>query len=280
MTGSGRGIGRAIAIRMAQAGAKVVVNDYGVTMDGRGASNIPAEQVVQEIRDRGGVAVANTESVASYAGGQNIIDMAVRTFGRIDILVNNAGIIRDKMIFNLSEEDWDLVLKVHLYGHFYCTRAAADAMKKQRWGRIINISSPAGLGKTMGSSNYAAAKEGIIGFTRAVAIEMHRYHVTCNAIRPLAMTRNYDDKRREAWLRQGKMDTVEFMDKSKPEDIAAFCCFLSGEKAATITGRTFFVGGGEISLYSEPEKIRTIKNDSSWNTDKLGEKVFSSLFAE
>ena len=279
VTGSGRGIGRAVALQMAQEGAKVVINDYGVMTDGTGASTSPAEQVVREIQSMGGAAVANTESVADFAGGKHIIETAVKEFGRIDILVNNAGIIRDRIIFNLSDEDWDMVLKVHLYGHFSCTRAAAAVMKEQRWGRIVNISSTAGLGQTMGSSNYAAAKEGIIGFTRAVAKDMERYHVTCNAIRPLAITRNFDDKRREAWLRQGKTETVEIMDKSKPENIAAFCCFLASEEAAGITGRTFFVGGGEVSLYSEPEKIKTVRRESIWTVDELRAQIPSCMFS-
>lgn len=278
VTGSGRGIGRAIALQMAKAGARVVVNDYGVMPDGSGASHAPALQVVQEIQSIGGIALANTESVATYSGGNSIIASALKEYGRIDILVNNAGIIRDRMIFNLSEEDWDMVMKVHLYGHFYCTRAAAVVMKEQNYGRIINISSTAGLGQTMGSSNYAAAKEGIVGFTRAVARDMMRYNVTCNAIRPLAVTRNFDEKRREAWVRQEKTEALKLMDRSKPEDVAAFCVFLASEEAAGITGKTFFVGGGEISLYSEPEKVRTMRSELPWSVDDIRKRAFSSLF--
>src|SRR4030042_1058938 len=144
VTGSGRGIGRGIALLMASEGAKVVVNDLGAAVTGAGASQAPAEEVVTEIKKAGGEAVPNFDSVATVEGGENIIKTAVDKFGRIDILVNNAGILRDRMLFNMSEDEWDIILKIHLYGHFYCARAASPYMRQQRWGRIINTSSIAG----------------------------------------------------------------------------------------------------------------------------------------
>lgn len=279
ITGAGRGIGRAIAIQMAQEGAKVVVNDYGVHLNGTGSSSsLPAEQVVEEIRKIGREAVANTDTVATLEGGENIIKTTVETYGRVDILVNNAGIVRDRMIFNLTEHEWDEVIKVHLYGHFHCTRPASAIMKKQQWGRIINISSGAALGQTLGSSNYAAAKEGIIGFTRAVARDMLIYNVTCNAIRPLALTRGFDQKRKEAWLKQGKIQAVEEMEHSRPEDVAVFVVYLSTDEAANITGRTFFVAGGTIGLYSEPELTKMIYKDGRWTIEELRQIVNKKLF--
>ncbi|MFQ5925792.1 MAG: SDR family NAD(P)-dependent oxidoreductase, partial [Dehalococcoidia bacterium] len=188
VTGAGRGIGRAEALLLAEEGAKVVVNDLGGAPDGSGEATSPADEVVKEIKDRRGEAVANYDSVATPEGGENIIKTAIDTFGRLDILINNAGILRDRMVFNMSPEEWDAVIKVHLYGHFNCTRPACVIFRQQRSGRIINTSSEAGLGN-MGQANYSAAKEGIVGFTRTVARDMGRYGVTCNAIRPIAATR-------------------------------------------------------------------------------------------
>ena len=278
VTGAGGGIGRAVAIMLAGEGGKVVVNDLGASPEGLGLSPLAGEDVVDQIRSTGGDAVMNHDTVATPEGGENIIHTAVETYGKIDILVNNAGIVRDRMIFNLTQEDWDRVIKVNLYGHFHCTRPASVFMKKQRWGRIINISSGAGLGMTLGCSNYAAAKEGIIGFTRAVAKDMIKYNTTCNAIRPLAKTRHFDERRKQAWLRQGKTETIEEMERSRPEDVAAFVTYLASKEAGDITGRTFFVGGGMISPYSEPERIRTIQRGSRWTMDRLRELVPRSLY--
>ncbi|MBM3150540.1 MAG: SDR family NAD(P)-dependent oxidoreductase, partial [Chloroflexi bacterium] len=187
VTGSGRGIGRAEALALAAEGAKVIVNDLGSASDGSGTSHSPADEVVAEIKKLGSDAVANYDSVATPEGGENIIKTAIDKFGRLDILVNNAGILRDRMVFNMSEEEWDLVMKVHLYGTFHCTKPACVIFRQQRSGRIINTSSIAGLGN-MGQANYSAAKEGIVGFTRTVARDMGKYGVTCNAIRPNAGT--------------------------------------------------------------------------------------------
>lgn len=278
VTGAGRGIGRAVAILMAQEGAKVVVNDYGVNPDGTGSSPPGAEEVVEEIRKAGGEAVANFDTVATAEGGENIIKTAVEKLGGMHILVNNAGIVRDRMIFNLTEDDWDAVVKVHLYGHFHCTQPASIIMRRQQWGRIINISSGAGLG-VMGSSNYAAAKEGIVGFTRAIAHDMRKYNVTCNAIRPLALTRHFDQKRKEAWLKQGLTEAVEIMEGSKPEDLAPFIVYLASEEAANISGRTFSLIGGTISLLSEPDTIRTIYKEGRWTIEELRRVVPKSVAA-
>lgn len=279
VTGAGRGIGRAVAILMAQEGAKVVVNDYGVIVDGTGKAPPGAEEVAEEIRKAGGQAVANLDTVATAEGGENIIKTAVEQFGGLHILVNNAGIVRDRMIFNMTENEWDSVIKVHLYGHFYCTKPASAIMRQQQYGRIVNISSGAGLGHVMGSSNYAAAKEGIVGFTRAVAADMFRYNVTCNAIRPLALTRHFDQKRKEAWLKQGRTETVDIMEASLPEDLAPFIVYLTSEEAANISGRTFSLVSGTISLLSEPETIRTIYKEGRWTIEELRRVVPKSVAA-
>ena len=280
VTGAGRGIGRAEAMALAAEGAKVVVNDLGAASDGSGASASPADEVCQEIKKLGGEAVPNFDSVASWAGGENIVKTAIDKFGRIDILVNNAGILRDKMVFNMTEEEWDIILKIHLYGHFYCTRAASPYMRQQRWGRIINTSSIAGLGN-MGQANYSAAKEGIVGFTRTVARDMGKYGVTCNALRPNAATRmTVTDELMAAWKKQavdaGKTDE-EFKDmieklvlSSKPEHIAPVVVWLATEEAANVNGATFFISGNDIGIYAEPAVTQKItKAEGFWSVDEL-----------
>ncbi|MCX6002358.1 MAG: SDR family oxidoreductase [Chloroflexi bacterium] len=213
--------------------------------------------------------------------GENIVKTAIDKFGRIDILVNNAGILRDKMVFNMTEEEWDIIIKIHLYGHFYCTRAAAPYMRQQRWGRIINTSSIAGLGN-MGQANYSAAKEGIVGFTRTVAKDMGKYGVTCNAIRPNAATRmTVTDELMAAWKKQfvdagGTDEKVfkEMIDKmvlsSKPENIAPVVVWLATEEAANVNGATFFISGNDIGIYAEPAVTQKItKAEGFWSIDEL-----------
>lgn len=280
ITGAGRGIGRGIALHMAAGGAKVVVNDLGGATDGSGASQRPADEVVKEIQAKGGIAVANYDSVSTKQGGENIIKTSVDNFGRIDILVNNAGILRDRMIFNMSEEEWDLVVKVHLYGHFYCTRPASAYMKQQNGGRIINISSPAGLGN-VGQANYSAAKEGIVGFTRTVARDLGRFGVTCNAIRPVAATRLTLRPELEAALKKmGKAEELTKLASLLPEDIAPFVVFLCTEEAANINGCVFLVTGGQIGLYEpQPMPQRIIYKDGRWSLEELLNIVPSTLAA-
>jgi NAD(P)-dependent dehydrogenase (short-subunit alcohol dehydrogenase family) len=281
VTGSGRGIGRAEAMALAAEGAKVVVNDLGAASDGSGNSASPAEEVCQEIKKLGGEAVPNFDSVATWAGGENIVKTAIDKFGRIDILVNNAGILRDKMVFNMTEEEWDIIIKIHLYGHFYCTRAASPYMRQQRWGRIINTSSIAGLGN-MGQANYSAAKEGIVGFTRTVARDMGKYGVTCNALRPNAATRmTVTDELMAAWKKQfvdagGTDEKVfkEMIDKmvlsSKPEHIAPVVVWLATEEAANVNGATFFISSNDIGIYAEPAVTQKItKAEGFWTVDEL-----------
>ncbi|MBW2367773.1 MAG: SDR family oxidoreductase [Deltaproteobacteria bacterium] len=278
VTGAGRGIGRSEAIALAEAGAKVVVNDLGGAGDGSGSDAVVAQQVVDEIKALGGDAVANGDSVADAKGAENIIQTAVDTFGRVDILVNNAGILRDRMVFNMSDEEWDIVQKVHLYGQFYCLRAASRHMRSQKWGRIINTSSIAGLGYTFGQANYGAAKEGIIGLTRQVSRDVAKYNITCNAIRPGAGTRmNLTPELIASWEKAGLTGMKEKIEALKPGDIAPFILFLCTDAAANISGKTFDVGGGKISLYSEPVAEKTIYKDGRWTVDELLEIIPRTL---
>ncbi len=283
-------MGRAEALLFASEGAKVVVNDLGGGSDGAGAASLPADEVVSEIKKMGGQAVANYDSVATWNGGLQIVHTAIKAFGKIDILVNNAGILRDRMVFNMTEEEWDIIQKVHLYGHFYCTRAATPHMRQQRGGRIINTSSQSGLGN-MGQANYSAAKEGIVGFTRTVAIDMAKYGVTCNCIRPLAVTRLLTPALKSAWDKKavspgGSDIGLDFgkqmksmsddqlnseLKKMAPEQIAPLVVYLATDGAAGINGKTFFVGGGEVGLYSEPTIVSSIFKDGVWTVKELAD---------
>ncbi len=266
VTGAGRGIGRGEALALASEGAKVVVNDLGGAVDGSGAARSPADEVVAEIKKLGGEAVANYDSVATMQGGENIVKTAIDNFGKVDILVNNAGILRDRMLFNMSEEDWDLVLKVHLYGHFYTIRAVSPFFRQQRYGRIINTSSVAGLNATTyGQANYGTAKEGIVGLTRKVARDMGRYGVTCNCIRPNAGTRlTLSDE-----MKKARPEAMAKFEQMKPEDIAPLVVWLASDDAANVNGRTFYVERGRIGLYSEPVLEKQLVKAGRWTIDEL-----------
>jgi len=279
VTGAGRGIGRGMALLMAEEGARVVVNDFGGAGDGTGGSRSPADEVVDEIKAKGGTAVANYESVATTEGGENIIKTAVDNFGRVDILVNNAGILRDRMVFNMTPEEWDGVVKVHLYGHYNCTKPACAVMRQQKSGRIINFSSSSGLGN-MGQANYSAAKEAIIGFTRTVARDMGKYGVTCNAIRPFAWTRLTStpelqkamERAAASGAKTGTGVTPEMRARQRrdPDDIAYFVVWLaSSDAAAKVTGYDFAVRGGYVAVYSQPTEIRSVDKKGRWTVDEL-----------
>ncbi len=270
VTGAGGGIGRGEALALAAEGAKVVVNDVGGAVNGTGSSATPAQKVVDEIKAAGGEAVPNFDSVATVEGGENIVKTALDTFGRLDIVVNNAGILRDRMVFNMSPEEWDAVIKVHLYGHFNVSRPACVVFRQQRSGRIINTSSTSGLGNR-GQSNYAAAKEGIVGFTRTLALEMGRYGVTVNAIRPNAgtrMTMSEDMKRAAERAGRGE-EFMRMWAQFRPEDIAPLIVWLASDASANVNGRTFFVQTGRIALFSEPVQERMILKKGGFTVDEL-----------
>ena len=283
ITGAGRGIGRAEALLFAAEGAKVVVNDLGGGGDGSGAAQAPAEEVVNEIKSKGGEAVANYDSVATTEGGENIVKTAIDTFGRLDILVNNAGILRDRMVYNMTPEEWDIVMKVHLYGHFNCTRPACQVFRQQRSGRIINTASESGLGN-MGQANYSAAKEGIVGFTRTVARDMGRYGVTCNCVRPRAATRLTVSDELKVAVEKAKAEgtaapagAAVIAGLPQPEDMVPFVVYLATDEAAGINGRTFLISGNEIALYTEPIAEKTIYTAGRWTLDELMDIVPNTL---
>jgi 3-oxoacyl-[acyl-carrier protein] reductase len=244
VTGAGSGLGRADALAFAAEKARGVVNDLGTSYDGAGASNDPGDRVVEEIRRNGGEAVSNHDSVASEEGAKKIIQTALDHYGRIDILVNNAGILRIQPIWETITEDWDAVIKTHLYGTFYCTRAASIAMKQQGYGRIINTASHVGLGFA-GQSTYSAAKEGIVGFSRSVARDIGKFGATCNIIRPLA-----------AW--RGSPHVDERMASNRPEDVAALVVYLASEQAGNVNGCIFEVWKGHVGIFIDPPPVEQV----------------------
>ena len=288
VTGAGQGIGRAHALAMAEQGAKVVVNDLGVTYEGTGNSKTPADGVVQEIKDTGGIAVANYDNVAISEGAQNIIRTATDNFGRVDILVNNAGIAGTREpVFDISDEAWDFVMKTHLYGTFYCTRAASQIMKEQRYGRIINTSSMAGMGAGAMVAHYGAAKEGIVGFTRNVARDLAGLGITCNAIRPRAGTRfTIGDEtyqvRTRSFGKEKADESRKEMQAWAPEDVSPFVVYLASEQAGNINGCVFLVLSNRIVIYDDPPRIWRIitKKEGRWLPEELVELVPKSLTRE
>jgi NAD(P)-dependent dehydrogenase (short-subunit alcohol dehydrogenase family) len=278
VTGAGRGIGRGIALLLAEEGANVVVNDPGVDLDGSGEDSAPARQVVAEIKENGGNAVASFESVATVAGGESIIKEALDSFGRIDILVNVAGILRDRMIFNMSEQEWDDVIAVHLKGHYNTIKPASILMRQQRYGRIINFSSSSGLIGNAGQANYGAAKAGIAGLTRVVARDLGRYGVTCNAIAPGAATRmtaSVPGSARQARSAAGiagagtSAATTSAPSANAPEMVAPMVCYLCTDDAWNINGQIFSVSGGRIGVLNHPVAARSIFKRGLWTLDEL-----------
>ncbi len=286
VTGAGRGIGRGIAMLMAAEGAAVVVNDLGVDVDGRGRDSAAADETVAAITGAGGAAVANYDSVADFRAAERIVDTAVKTFGRIDILVNNAGILRDRMIFNMSEEEFDAVVAVHLKGTFNCSRHASVHMREQKAGRIISMSSTSGLYGNTGQANYGAAKDGIAGFTRVVARDLGRYGVTVNAIAPAAATRmtaTVGDAARQARARAGvasmgaEARTLLPRPQREPDDVAPFATYLASPAAADINGQIFVVMGGIISRLNDPAPVRTITKATRWTPEEIAALFPSTL---
>jgi NAD(P)-dependent dehydrogenase (short-subunit alcohol dehydrogenase family) len=276
VTGAGRGIGRAIAELLASEGAAVVVNDLGGNVDGSGASSGVADEVVAAIRAGGGRAVASYDSVADFHAAERMVDTAVREFGAIDILVNNAGILRDRMLFNMSEEEWDAVIAVHLKGTFNCTRHAAARMREQRRGRVISMSSTSGVFGNSGQANYGAAKDGIAALTRVVARDLGKYGITANAVCPGASTRmtgTVSDGARAARQKSGVQSpggqrTFQ-LEHTGPENVAPWVAYLATDAASHVNGQVFFVMGGLIALLNEPAPARTMFKDGRWTPEEI-----------
>lgn len=272
VTGSGRGVGRAEVIALAKAGASVVVNDVDPE---------PAKEVFKEIEGFGGKAVVCVETVSTMEGAEKIIGAAVDNFGKIDILVNNAGIGRDRMVFNMTEEEWDAVINVHLKGTFACTKFAAIHMRQQKSGRIINTTSGAGLRGATGQSNYAAAKAGIMGFTVSVAMELSKYNVTTNVIIPAARTRiteKISEKAKKA-REDGGLYKASAKPIPEPETVAPLVVFLASDDARDINGQIIAIRGDELWLWDHPNKQRYAYNAGGWTAELLMEKFRTTVGA-
>ena len=274
VTGAARGIGREIALLMAQLGARVVVNDYGGSEAGQGTTQAPANDVVEEIRKAGGQAVASYDSVATMGGGERIVQTAIDAFGRLDIVVNNAGILRDRMIFNMTEEEWDAVIDTHLKGTFAVTRAAAPRMKEQRSGRFVNMTSTSGLVGNIGQANYAAAKLGIVGLTKVVALDMARYNVTANCISPFAWTRMIGTIPTETAAQKARVEKIK---KMSPAHIAPVAAFLASDAAKDITGQVIGVRGKEIMLFGHMRPMMRVHHAEGWTVERLAEMFPGTL---
>ncbi|MGH2789197.1 MAG: SDR family oxidoreductase [Actinomycetota bacterium] len=274
ITGAGRGIGRGHALEFARQGAKVVVNDLGTEVDGTGASTSVAQSVVDEIKELGGEAIANTDDVADHEGAGRLIQSAIDTFGRLDVLVNNAGILRDRMIVNMTPEEWDAVIHVHLRGTFCCTQRAAAYWRKrakdgeENTGRIINTSSPSGLYGNVGQANYGAAKAGIASFTIICARELERYGVTVNAVSPGARTRMTENLGlRDLEIPEGQFDPFD------PDNIAPVVVWLGSPQSKGVTARVFEVRGGRICIAEGWHRGPAVEKEQRWEPEAVGPAI-------
>ena len=276
VTGAGRGIGRSVSLLLARCGAAVVVNDLGAALDGSGADSGPAQQVVNEIAGAGGKAVANGADVSDYAAAEGLIRDAIEGFGRLDIVVNVAGILRDRMVFNMAEQEWDDVIRVHLKGAFNTTKFASAHWRSLReetaQNRIINFTSVSGLHGAPGQPNYAAAKMGIVGLTYSSANALGKYGVTVNAISPGAatrMTESVPEGRRRA---RSAAD-----DERSPDNVAPIVAYLASEQSGWLTGRIIHASGYEVALYSNPQPLIRLIGTGPWDPDALAAQVETSF---
>ncbi|MCP5374112.1 MAG: SDR family NAD(P)-dependent oxidoreductase [Hyphomicrobiales bacterium] len=276
VTGAGRGVGRDIALLMAARGAKVIVNDLGATETGDGADQIPALEVVKTIRDAGGEAEANGDSVADFDAAHAMVEQAVSSFGRIDIVVNNAGILRDTIFHKMTEGDWDAVVNVHLKGSFNVARAAATHFRQQESGRMVHMTSTSGLIGNFGQANYAAAKLGIVALSKSIALDMARYNVTSNAIAPFAWSRLIgtipinDEAQRERVERMKTMTTAK---------IAPLVTALASDAAQHVSGQIFAVRSNEIFLMGQSRPLRSVHRGEGWTPESVIVQAFPAMQA-
>ena len=293
VTGAGRGIGRGVAHLLAQEGASVVVNDLGGSVAGEGDSQAPADEVVNEIRDSGGTAEASLDSVAEYDSAAKVVQTAVNAYGKVDILVHVAGILRDRMVFNMTEAEWDAVLQVHLYGAFNMVRQVTPHMINQKYGRIVLFSSSSGQGSS-GQANYSAAKEGMVGMARALAKEFTPHGISINAVYPGAATRMTEsvpestrDLRRSAtapsqpttMVAQGGQSIQGPPEAREPENNAPKAVYLCTEAGGTLTGQVFGTSGWPMTLFSPRHVVKSIHKHGRWTLDELDDLMPISLGA-
>ena len=276
VTGSGGGIGRDIALALAREGAKLVINDVGASVAGEGASAGPAQQVADEIRAAGGEAVANTDSVADAAAAQRIVSAALDAFGRVDGIVNNAGILRDRFFHKMSVDEFDAVIKVHLYGSYYVSRAAANHFKEQNSGAFVHMTSTSGLIGNYGQANYSAAKLGIMALSKSIALDMHKFNVRSNCIAPFAWSRMIGTIPAETDAEKAR---IERMKQMTPAKIAPLAVALCSDASATVTGQVFAVRNNEIFLMSQPRPIRSVHRGEGWTPQSVAQHALPALQA-
>ncbi|MGD0025730.1 MAG: SDR family NAD(P)-dependent oxidoreductase [Xanthobacteraceae bacterium] len=270
VTGAGRGIGRGIALAMAQEGARVVVCDIGASLEGAGNDAGPAQAIVDEIKKTGGEAIASTLSISEPGNADKIIQSALDTFGRVDILVNNAGILRDRIFHRMSWSDWSDVINVHLNGSFAMSRACAAHFREQNSGSIVHMTSTSGLVGNFGQANYMAAKMGIVGLSRGIALDMARFKVRSNCIAPFAWTRMIDSIPAETEQEKARVARLREMT---PEKIAPLVVYLACDRADGISGQIFSVRNNEIYLFNQNRPIRTLHRSDGWTPQKLAEQL-------
>ena len=274
VTGAGRGIGRDIARLAAAEGAAVVVNDLGGSTDGEGADASPAETVVAEIRAAGGRAVANPESVAEPAGAERMVKAALDHFSRIDCVVNNAGILRERIFYRMSQVDWELVIDVHLKGSFNVARAAANHFREQQSGSFVHMTSTSGLVGNFGQANYAAAKMGIVGLSKSIALDMARFNVRSNCVSPFAWSRLIGTIPTQTDEERARVERVKTMTAEK---IAPLAVFLASDLAKGVTGQIFAVRKNEIFLMSQPRPLRSMQRNDGWTPQTLAEHMLPAM---
>ncbi len=271
VTGAGRGVGRAIALAAADAGACVAVNDIGVSLEGDATGESPADDVVAEIRAAGGNAIALKQSVADWGAAHAMVQETVDTFGGIDAVINNAGNLRDVIFHKMSEEDFDAVINVHLKGTFNMSRAAAPYFKNQNGGAFLHMTSTSGLVGNFGQANYCAAKLGIVGLSKAIALDMQRFGVRSNAVAPFAWTRMVSSIPTDTPKQQKR---VEGLKKLVPERLAPFAVAICSDQAKHVSGQVFGVRNNEIYLFSQSRPLRTAHSSDGWTPETVAERVF------
>ena len=276
VTGAGGGIGRDIALAMATAGARVVVNDIGASLSGDGTDDGPAQAVVEAIRAAGGEAVASTDSVSEASSANAVIEMALDHFGRIDGVVNNAGILRDRFFHKMSVDEWDAVLKVHLYGAFYMSRAAAPHFKAQASGAFVHMTSTSGLIGNLGQANYSAAKLGVAALSKSIALDMQRFNVRSNCIAPFAWSRMTGSVPADS---EEEKQRVERFKRMTPAKIAPLAVALMGDQTTDVSGQIFAVRNNEIFLISQPRPVRSVHNSDGWTPDTVLSQALPALRA-
>ncbi|HEV7266612.1 MAG TPA: SDR family NAD(P)-dependent oxidoreductase [Falsiroseomonas sp.] len=275
VTGAGGGIGREIALAMALAGARVVVNDIGASLTGQGpTSTTPGEQTVAIIAQRGGQAVANTESVASWDSAQKIVQAALDSFGRIDIVVNNAGILRDQIFHKMSVEDWKAVIDVHLNGSFYVSRAAAEHFRKSGSGSFVHMTSTSGLIGNFGQANYSAAKLGIAALSKSMALDMQRFGVRSNCIAPFAWSRMTSSIPAGTEAEKARVARLQQMT---PDKNAPLAVFLASDAAKDVTGQIFAARHNELFVFSQPRPVRSTHRGEGWTPEAIAETAIPAL---